>query len=394
MEVNSRREEKLRTFATNLTRKTSIIQKEPLQTCVGEVINEFMSLFRIFRLYEQEALEKILSLVGPERDLVQRTKLDLLLRTCGFPDVILIGITNSIKPSTFAHEFFDFYNNVVGLDCENITKEGLDMIIEVLGKPERIGKKMMLNLLGYYGIESGSAMGFLQEGDAARRVLNPETSAYLFGKFRATSEDKTTKLGYCSFKALLPLMLVLFIETEIITILKYRVVCLDILGIPDSNIEEPKEFLFNDIFPFTKPIPKTPNRILPDLITPFTTDRVREGEEQEDIVQDLKSDYKDNIEPDDSESLEDLAYAKAGTESKIELLTRNHKSSATLIKVAFKVLRVVVDINQKVVTFRNIQSILNSFRISGFSVRATLGSTLPRIRLWYLLRVQGLHAGG
>mmetsp|Transcript_28883 Transcript_28883/g.51483 ORF Transcript_28883/g.51483 Transcript_28883/m.51483 type:complete len:799 (+) Transcript_28883:74-2470(+) len=347
MEDADRRSERLNTFRANMIRKSQNLTEDDLADGVDEIVQNFISLFKLFRSHEQKDFEEINTMDGSSRNLVSRKQVDLMLRNAGVPEVMLITVINSVLPSTFTYEFFNFYHRVVGITNNYITKKDLEMIIEVLGMPDRLGKETMLILLGHYGINAAALMSFLQEGDAARRVLNPETSAKLFNIFKASSDDKQEKVEHCDFQKLLPLMIALFVESEICTVLRHRIVYLDIMGVPDKHNTEHKSFLFNDILPFTEPVPKPiENKI-------FTNEYGLTTEHHED-------EEKIPLGPLESE------YAQVGGQEKSDLFD-GMSQTPSIIKIAIRVLKGFSGINDRVLTYRNIITILNEFRISGFS---------------------------
>lgn len=349
-------------FTDNLIRKSRTFDELKLQETVETVIQEFMSLFKHLRTYEQKSLAEIWTLRGRERMMVHWTHVDLALRVSGFPEVLLITVTNSVNSSTIAHEFFDFYYRVVGIKSRNISKADLVRVIETLGMSDRLGKQVMLNILTFYKIKTAEIFLFLQEGVAAERILNPETSAEFFNLFKEEKKD------YCDFTKVLPLFMCLFIESEICNILKYRGQYLSVLGISDKLNSDSRDLIFDDVMPFTKPHSKKPDDILffADIISPDTEYDMLIGNTSNFFTPSGSEQGIDYLPPDYTEF--EYAIVKE-TPDKAEI--NKESDGVSMIKIAYRVLKADFNADKKILTFRNIQTILNEFRISGFSVSAT-----------------------
>jgi hypothetical protein len=367
-----------KTLQANLTRKYSNTTDEPdIQDEVSSAANEFISLFKAFRLREQSALREISSLPLREQKSVQATYIDLTLRTSGLPEVLLITYANSLLASTLSYEFYDFYHSILNHSKGEISKSDLVNIVETLAKPDRLGKSVMLTFLDYYNIRLDSVVSsLLQEGEAARRILNPETEASLFNKFKSdASDDRKRKL--CSFKTVLPLMMALFIESEINEVLNYRVSLLSVLGASDSLKEfGPKKIHFNEILPFIKPVPKVTEQLI-HLDELNESAMQSEGElEQEQAEQEVRLDLEEAEQGLQEKSgalglLQHESYSHSSSLIKITIKELSVHSTLHAIEAASKELSGVIDVNRRILSYRSIQRILTELRVSGFSVRTT-----------------------
>jgi hypothetical protein len=358
---------KIEQFQRLLTSKSDVpAELEQIQAQLKTTSQAFRDLFESFRSSDRDSLAEIEGIRFKEKQTVISTYVDLMIRTSGLPEVFLMTVLNSILPSTFSFKFFSFIQQIIGHEAGRISKDDLVNIVETLGSPERLGKAKLLKAIQFYDVKSLEMMSFLHEGDASRRVLNPQTRAELFNKFKATSEDKEVKVDYCDFVSLLPLLLALFVEDEINAVITNRTIVLSIIGLEDSMLEfGPKTFKLNDVLPFTTPVPKAaeddqePDR--PELMVGYLP-----GEEIEEVLGNLIA-PEEEIKHEMSMRNRDKQFAAA-------IKTRTNEApqkGPSLIKVALKVMSETNDINTKALSFRDIQTILDEFRVLGFTVRTT-----------------------
>ena len=155
--------------------------------------------------------------VSPKK--VENVFNEFYLLANNFAECSLIYLMNSYDEIGIVRLFSSFFLKFDADGDRNIEKSELESCIEFLGKDCYIGRVKMIEALDEIGVDCKNSLSFFQEGGAAKRILNDETSIKLFQRFK---QDKNTDKEIVEFYKIAPLMIVFFIEYKVKVFLQKR----------------------------------------------------------------------------------------------------------------------------------------------------------------------------
>lgn len=173
---------------------------------------------------------------------VKRTFNRFYLLNHKFAESALVFLLNSYEEIGICRLFQSFYLEFDSNNDNRMQANELERCIEYLAKDQYIGREKMIETLKEIGVYCNDNLSFFQEKDENEKVLNSETVAKMFQKFKAFDLRKkiNKRREYVDFHKLAPIISIFFFEYIIKIFLNKRDAYQFHLGIPYKSNKKGK----------------------------------------------------------------------------------------------------------------------------------------------------------